>query len=807
MFKNLFKHSLRSLNRQKGYVAINVLGLAIGIACSLIILLFVVHELSFDKFHEKGDRIYRLVLNGKLGGQELSFSSSAAPIGPTMLKEFAEVEDFVRLNRWGQAILKNGTQSYMESDFMEADSSFFNIFSIRLLMGDKRTALNASHTLVLSESTAKKIFGNENPMDKLLKVDNDSVPYRITGVMADIPETSHFTANAISSFMTNPRANDGQWLSNSFSTYLLLKPNTSAQAVDAKIPDLFKKYIGPQIQQYMGISLEEFLAKGNKYNMYLQALKDIHLDPSIQQEMKPPSDPKYLTIFGSIALMIIVIAAINFMNLSTAQASKRAKEVGMKKVSGSSRGMLISQFIAESMLLTVIALVLAVLIVELSMPYFNNLLGAQLSINYLQNWFTIPGLLLFALLVGLLAGSYPAFFLSSFSPYEVLKGKIKGSMKNGKLRQVLVVLQFTISIILIVGTIIMFRQITYMTNKDLGFKKEQLVVIPRAEAIGGKVKAFKDALHKIPGVVKVASSTAVPGHGNNNNGYLMEGREQETFLMQTCWVDYDYLETYGHPMVTGRFFSEEFPTDKEACVVNESVVKQYALANPLTNRFIPPAEDPSKREYMPIIGVVKDFNFESLQTKINPHVFRFKKEGFNWGYITIRVAPNDIKRTLAGIETTWKEFTSNDPFTYFFLDEDFARLYKEEKQNAQLAVLFAILAIFIASLGLFGLTSFAVEQRTKEIGIRKTMGASIFSIFMLISKEIIVPVTISAAIAIPVTFYLANSWLQNYFYRINLGVLDFLLGFIAAIVVALATISYRTIKAAKANPVDSLLYE
>ncbi len=807
MFKNLFKHSLRAMNRQKGYVAINVLGLAIGIACSLVIILFVVHEVSFDKFNEKGDRIYRLVLNGKIGGQELKVSSSASPMGPTMLREFAEVEDFVRLNSWGQTILKNGNQSFIEKDFVEADSSFFNIFSIPLLSGEKKSVLNASHTLVLSATTAKKIFGLENPMDKLLKVGDDTVMYRVTGVMADVPETSHLKVSVIGSFMTNKRANDNEWTSNSFNTYLLLKPNTKAKQVEAKIPALLKKYVGPQILQYLGLSMEEFLAKGNRYDMNLQALEDIHLDPSIQQDMKAPSDPKYLLIFGSIALLIIVIAAINFMNLSTAQAAKRAKEVGMKKVCGSSRGMLISQFIAESMLLTTIALVFAILIVELAMPYFNSLLDAELKIDYLGSWYILPGLLLFSLIIGLFAGSYPAFFLSSFNPYEVLKGKVRASMRNGKLRSLLVVIQFTISIILIVGTTIMFRQINFMLKKDLGFNKEQLMVITRAETIGDRITAFKDALNKIPGVIKVASSTAVPGHGNNNNSYMMEGREQETFLMQTVWVDYDYLETYGHKMISGRFFNDDFATDKDGCVINESAVKQFTLVTPLTTRFITPSEDVTKKEYMPVIGVVKDFNFESLQSRINPHVFRFKKEGFNWGYITIKVAPKDMKKTIAGIEGVWKEFTSNDPLNYFFLDKDFVRLYKEERQNAEMAVLFAILAIFIAALGLFGLTSFAVEQRTKEIGIRKTMGASVFSIFFLISKEIIVLVTISTAIAIPVAFYIGNSWLQNYYYRINLGVFDFVIGFGIAIVIALATISYRTIKAATANPVDSLLYE
>lgn len=809
MFQNLLKHSFRALNRQKGYVFLNILGLSIGIACSLVIILFIVHEHSFDQFNQKKDRIYRLILNGKIGGQELNVAYTAAPIGPTMLRDFPEVEDFTRINAWGETILKNDTQSFTETAFIEADSSFFNIFSIPLLVGDPKEALASDHSLVLSQSTAKKIFGNNNPMDKMLKVGDDSVLYRVTGVMADIPEASHIRANVIGSFMSNPRSKDNEWLSNSFETDLLLKPNTDRQQVEAKIPAMLQKYVGPQIQQILGVSIEDFLAKGNKYNMYLQPLSDIHLNTSIQQDMKQPSDPKYLLIFGSIALLIILIAAINFMNLSTAQASKRAKEVGIKKVSGSTRGMLVGQFIAESVLLTFGALILAIIIVELAFPYFNNLLETELRLNYFGYIYTIPALITLAIAIGLLSGSYPAFYLSSFNPYDVLKGKIRASMRNGRLRSVLVVLQFTISIMLIVGTIVIFRQIQFMLNKNLGFNKEQLVVITRAETIGPRIKAFKESMKSIPGVVSVSASTAVPGHNNNNNGYMMEGRAQETFLMQTNWVDYDFLKTYDIKLDTGRFFSQAFPTDQNACVVNQSVVKQFNLVNPLATRFINARsmDDSSANSLMPIIGVVKDFNFESLRFKITPYVMRFKKEGNNWGYITIRIMPKDIPRTMESIEKVWADFTSNDPFQYFFFDDDFARLYKEEKQNAQLAVLFAILAIFIASLGLLGLTSFAVEQRTKEIGIRKTMGASVTSIFFLISKEIIVLVTIATVIALPITYYFANAWLQNYYYRITLSPFDFLAGFLAALLVAIATISYQTIKAAKANPVDSLIYE
>ncbi|MHC1704890.1 MAG: FtsX-like permease family protein [Tenuifilaceae bacterium] len=807
MITNIIKHSLRALNRQKGYVLINIIGLSIGIACSLIIALYIAHELSFDQFNLKKDRIYQVVLTGKIGGQEMSSNSTCSPVGPTMLKEFPEVEDFNRINTWGETIVKNNDQSFTESAFIESDSTFFNIFSVRLLNGDIKSVLNAPHKLVLSKSTSIKIFGKEDPIGKQLKVGTDSIFYTVTGVMEDMPKTSHFDANMIGSFVTNNRANDNQWTSNSFGTYILLKPNTDPKQVDAKITEIIKKYVGAEIQKYLGITLEDFFSKGNKYNMYLQPLTAIHLNPEVSQEAKAANDPKYLLIFGSIAFLIILIASINFMNLSTAQAARRAKEVGIKKVSGSSRSMLVWQFISESIILAFISLLFAVLIVKLSIPFFNDLLKADFEFNILESWVTIPILIVVSIFVGLLAGSYPAFYLSSFNPYAVLKGTLKNSMKNGKLRSILVVLQFTISIILIIGSIIMFHQINYMINKDLGFNKEQLLVIRSAHAIGDRVDAFKETVSKIPGVVKISASTAVPGHSNNHNGYMMEGRGGETYLLQTAWIDYDFFETYGMKISSGRNFDETHATDKDACIVNERTLQKFDIKTPNSTRFIKPSEDPSKPNYLPIIGVISDFHFESLRSEVNPYIFIFKKKHNNWGYISIRVSSNASGNTVKEIEKVWKDFTANDPMQFFFMDKDFERLYQEEKQSASLSVLFTFLAILIASLGLFGLTSFTVEQRTKEMGVRKAMGATITSLFMLISREIVLLVCISTLIAWPIVYFISKNWLQNYYYRINLPLFDFVIGFLIAIVIAVITISYRTIKSARVNPSESLRYE
>lgn len=805
MFSNLLKHSIRSFKRQRAYVIINILGLAIGIACSLLIALYVINEASYDRFNEKKDRILRVVLNGKLGEQEINGAFTPAIMGPTMPEEFPEVEDFLRMNGVGSTTVEYDQQIFTEDNVIEADSSFFNFFSIPVIRGNPGNLLNSPHKVVLSESTAMKIFGDDDPIDRMLKIGSDTTRYVVTGVMQDVPANSHFEANMITSFLTNPRSKQPEWMSNSFALYLLLKPNTSAATVDSKFQDLIAKYVGPELQRYTGVTIEEFLSRGNVYRFYLQKLTDIHLDNTVEGSFKAPTDPKYLVIFGSIALLIVIIAAINFMNLATAQASRRAKEVGIKKIGGSTRGMLITQFLTESFILVIIALVFALVIIKLSLPYFNNLLGTKLELGLFAAWYTIPVLLLFALIVGMMSGSYPAFFLSSFSPYEVLKGNARNSRSNGKLRRVLVVFQFAVSILLIVGTLIMSRQIKYMLNKDVGFNKEQLVVIERAHVVGSRMKSFKESVKSLPGVVNIASSTAIPGRTNNTNGYMIEGRKDETYLMATSWVDYDFIDTYEMKLDSGRFFDQSFTTDDMACIVNESAVRNFSLTDIEKTRILGIGD--SGPEAYPIIGVVQNFNFQSLRNPIQPYIFRLQGEGNYWGYITVRISPANYSETISAIEKIWKEYASNAPLQYYFLDADFEKMYSQEKQSAQMAMIFSLLAIFIAALGLFGLTSYTVEQRTKEIGVRKAMGSSITGIYVEISREIVVLVSISALIAWPVIYYVAGKWLENFYYKISLGFLSFVAGLVIALGIALITISYRVLKAASVNPAQSLKYE
>lgn len=807
MIKILFRHSIRALKRQKAYVFINVLGLAIGIACSLIIAIFVIHELSYDRDQEHRDRIYRVVLHGKIGGQEIRGSWVAPPVGPAMLVEFPEVEEFIRLNTWGETVVRWEDQAVAENHFVEADSTFFRIFSYRLLRGDPATALTEPYSVVLTTSAAEKVFGDEDPMDKLIRVGTSAGHHRVTGIMEDLPENSHMRINMIGSFSTSENSRNPNWLSNNIQTYVLLHPDADPARVNERFQDVVIKYAGPETLRYLGVSFEDFLAQGNQYNYYLQPLTAIHLDPGVENAFLPANDPKYIWIFGSVGLLILVVAGINFMNLSTAQATKRAKEVGIKKVSGSLRGGLIAQFLTETVILAFMALLLAVMITEISLPWVNQMLDVHLSLGYFSTWYTLPAMLLFAGIIGVLAGTYPAFYLSSFNPHTVLKGKVNNSRSSLTLRSGLTVLQFAISIVLIVGTLIMQRQIRYMLNKDLGFDKENVLVIRRAAALGEQGNSFREEVKSLAGVMHVSFATAVPGHNNNNNGYLLQGRPEDAFTMNTTWADYEFLDTWGIRLSSGRYFDPDLLTDREACLINDRAVSIIGTEDPLSERFLGNNMSDEEMTLMPIIGTVSDFHFESLRQDIGPYLIQFRHDGIQWGYISIRLSPGASMSLLEDIERIWASFTSNDPMLFFFVDQDLERMYVEERRNSRLSGVFTILAVLIASLGLYGLTAFTVAQRTKEIGVRKTFGASVFDIWRLVSKEILLLVGIATLIAWPLVYWVGGNWLQNFTYRISMNLMDFLAGFLIAAVIALATISYRTIRAASVNPSLSLRYE
>lgn len=810
MIGNYIKLALRHMVKQKSYVVINVVGLAVGLACSILIALFVVHELSYDKFNIKAERISRLYIKGKLGETELEGAWTCAPAAAALKKDFPEVLDATRLNKWGETVIKYKDRSFVEDGFMEADSTFFNIFSIPLIQGDPNTALAASHTVVLTKDAAGKIFGKKDPVGEMIKVGTDSTLYRVTGVMKNVPDNSHFKFNMLGSFVSNDRSDDDIWLSNSFYTYLLLAEGTSAEKLETKLADWLVQYVEPQLEQMLGVSIEEFIQGGNSLGYYLQPLDDIHLNPDIESGLQPSNDKRYIVIFTLVAIFILVIASINYMNLATARSEKRSREVGLRKVAGSYKSQIIWQFMFESFTITIVSLIFAIIIVELCLPYFNNLIHIHLDLSYITQWYVLPGLIMLGLIISVMAGAYPAFFLASFRPVAVLSGPGSGKSGGKNLRTILVILQMTVSVIIILSTLIVFKQVSFMLNKDLGFNKEQLLVIRRASALGDNQETFINEAEKLAGVRNISHSTAVPGHPNNNNGYWMEGKGSEkSYLMQTNWSDYDFLKTYQIKLADGRFFSEDFATDSGACVINESAVKQFGIDDPFKVRFMQPGDgdDPQNWTYLKVIGIVKDYHYQSLHERIYPHIFILYPEQWNWGYISLRLSEGNTQNTVQQIEKLWQQFTDNDPLVYFFMDKDLDRLYAEEKRTGVLALLFSVLAIVIASLGLFGLTSFTAEQRTKEIGIRKVNGAKESNILWLLGKEVAVLVLIATLIAWPLTYFAMKNWLQNYHFKINLSPFEFIVSLVITLVIAWLTISYRSLKAANTNPADALRHE
>lgn len=810
MLKNFFKITIRNIIRQKIYSVINIAGLAIGIACSIIITTFILHELSYDKFHDKADRIFRLILDGKIGEEELKSAWTAVPTAAAFVEEFPEVIDATRLEQWDNMLIRYGEKSFLEDKFMWADSSFFQIFSFKLISGDPAKVLNEPRTIVISESMARKYFGPEDPVGKVLKIFSDTTHYRVTGVFENVPVNSHIDFDFVASFISLDKVKSTEWTSNNLCTYILLSEGSDWKVLKGKMPDIIHKYVGPEIQQYIGVSLEEWLAAGNRYGLDVQPLTDIHLNSEIEQPFKSPNDKRYIYIFSIIAIFILVIACINFMNLATARSAGRAREVGMRKVAGSDKGLLIRQFLLESFILTFLSLLLGILIVELLLPYFNNLVNLELDIDYLGRWYIIPGLFMLGIIVGLMAGSYPAFFLASFKPIAVLTGKPETGTRSSWLRSILVILQFGISVFIIVGTIVVFQQLNYMLSKDLGFDKDQIMVVQRFGEIGrDHVEAFKQEIARIPGVISSTSSTSVPGYPNNYNAHGIEGRPpDQIYLLQVNWCDFDFLKTYGIKLNSGRYLTSEISSDSTGVIINLKAVKDFNIEDPLNTRIIRPGATPEEMEYKQVIGVVEDFHFESLHSGIRPYIFVIRPANWGWiPYLSIRFDPANINRVIKEVESIWKEYSADQPFEYFFMSEDFAQRYAQEQRTRVIFVIFSILAVFIASLGLFGLVAFIAEQRTREIGIRKVMGASVSRIIFLISKETLILLGIATIIAWPVGWYFSRSWLNGFAFRIDLTTVPFILSFAIALIIAMITVSIQAIGASVKNPADALRYE
>jgi putative ABC transport system permease protein len=804
MIKNYIKIAIRNISRSKIYSFINIIGLAVSISACVLISLWVLNELSYDKFNKNADRVYRLYSAVRMSNQDKNAIATPAPLGETLYKDLPEVESFARISLWSHTpVVRFGSKVSSEKRFLLVDSTFFKIFTAEFIQGDPETAINRPNTIVLTESTARKYFGNGNPTGQMLNVDKN-INYIVTGVIKDFPEESHIHFDFLGSLSTLEYSKDKSWINDDFYTYILLKKGVSQSEFQKKLNTDVRKYIGVEMKAQAGISLEQFEAAGNRYGFCLQPLKSIHLHSHMGYEIEPNNDISYVYIFSAIAIAILLIACINFINLSTARSERRAKEVGIRKTLGSHKLQIAIQFIIESILTSFVAVIISIGIVELLLPYFNNIADKKLLLNPFGSVNTILLLTGFTIVIGLIAGSYPAFYLSSFRPVQVFKSDIRKGSRKAALRSGLVIFQFAISIVLIIGTFVIYSQLKYMQNKNLGFNKGQVLVINKAWNLGNQMLSFKHDLMKNPDIINVSNSGAVPGDQQGGSAYrLKNSYSMELVSMHQMWCDYDFKNTYQMKIHEGRFFSEAYASDTSAVIINESAARMLGVKQ-VDGKFL---TDLTNIPNFRIIGIIKDFNYSSLHETIVPLAIFLSKPGNSGKFLSIRIKTGNYKETMAFIESVWRKYAGNEVLEYGFLDHNLQKLYLSDQRTSKIAAIFSFLAIFIACLGLFGLATFITEQRTKEIGIRKVLGATIPELITLLFREFAKWVLIANLIAWPVAYYFMNKWLQDFAYRINISIWTFIISGAAALTIAILTVSANAVKAATANPVRSLKYE
>lgn len=704
----------------------------------------------------------------------------------------------------------------MEDHFMFADASIFEIFSFHFIRGDPATALKRSNSIVITEEKARRYFGDQDPLGLPLSVNRDSNYYYVSGVIEALPENSHFFADFIASMETLEWESTASWFQNSVFSYVLLKPGADHDLVETKIAAVMAESIKDELETILGVDPAEWAEGGNTYGVYLQPLMDIHLEPDIEVDMdscfRPVNDRIYIHIFALIAIFILVIASINFMNLSTARSATRAREIGLRKVAGSDRSMLIRQFLSESVLLSLMALAIALILVELSLPWFNRTMEMDLRVESMLSGYLMPAVILLALIVGLLSGTYPALFLSRFKPVEGIRGDFHGMRRAGIFRKVMVIVQFTISVAIIVGTLIVSNQLRFMLNKSLGFEKEQLVVLKRTYPLKNSVQTFCRELEKIPGVVSASNSTTYLGYDNLTETYQIKGRDAaRNYLFSTNYVDEEFMRTYHFQLADdqGRFFDPRFSGDRSAILINKAALTEFALDDPYNTVILEPTLE-GDTNHLRIIGVLEDFHHASLHEEVGPYMIRYKDSEMDWaGYITIRlgVGGEGIPITLKRIRETWSKMTGEAPFQFFFLDDELDSYYKEERRTGRLSLLFAILATFIACLGLFGLTLHNTHQRMREIGIRKAMGATIREVIVVVSREMVLLMGISVLLAWLISYLFMQRWLQDFPFNIGFQAWIYLVAAFSAMLIALLTVFLLAYRSALRNPATTLYHE
>ncbi|MFN8346341.1 MAG: ABC transporter permease [Spirosomataceae bacterium] len=814
MVKTYFKIALRNLTKYKVNTFINVIGLSIGMACCLLIVLYVTDELSFDRFWPEGERIYRMALERRYPNRSTKYAIIPPSYAQSVKKEIPEIEQTTRvINFNGNAgtLLRINNQVVEEKHFLFADSTFFEVFKIEMVAGQPQKALNRPNTVVITQRTAQRLFGKDNPIGKVIEV-VQGPKLEVTGVCADLPGNTHFTFDFLSSTTGFQPAEQLNHISFMAHTYLLLKPHTQPAAVESKLPAVVEKYAAGEVERNFGVSFKDYLKAGNGYFYFLQPLRSIHLDSQLEAEFQPNGNRMLVYIFSVIAVFILVIACINFINLATARSAERAREVGIRKSLGSTQSQLASQFLIESVLLSLFSFLIAVSLVSLLLPLFNDLSGKTLALLPMLHWYTVPALLLLTVLIGIIAGLYPAGVLASFEPIKVLKGKFTSTNQGHFLRDSLVVFQFAISIILIVCTLVVYRQLDYIQTKDLGFTKEAVIHIQGAGFLGDKTQTFKEEIRHISGIVSVSGASTSPA--DKQGGYFgvtfRKDGENETVTGKGAVVDDQYLQTMKISLLAGRSFDKNF-NDSLSVILNEEAVRELGLTDPIGKTVITPdnfAQRNGSPVFHKVIGVVKNFHFSSLRDKITP-LFLLNDRLFGQAnnQLVIKIESHNPKALISQVEGIWKRYIPEQPFHFSFLDSDWQALYQSEQVSERIFGVFSLLAIFIACMGLLGLAIYIIQQRTKEIGIRKVLGASLFSITTLVSKDFIKLVLLAIVLAVPVAWYAMHQWLNNFVYRIEVEWWVFAVAAVMAVFIAIATVSFQSIKAALMNPVKSLKSE
>ncbi|HEU4472091.1 MAG TPA: ABC transporter permease [Flavisolibacter sp.] len=809
MLKNYLKIAFRNLWKNKTFSLINIAGLAIGLCCFLLIAIYVMDELSFDRHNKHAERIYRVHADIRFGGNDLRLPQTSDMMGPMLRKDYPQVEEYTRIySNSGSKLLKKGNGYIKEDKLAHVDSTFFDVFTAEPISGDLKYALNEPNTVVLTATAAIKYFGTVECLGKFIETREFSgKPYKVTAVIKDFPSNSHFDLQLLFP-MKNVQYDWGQFVSHNFFTYLLLKEGADPAALEAKFGEYVDRYVLPQAKQFMQIgSMAEFEKAGNKLKYSMMKLTDLHLRSDRSFELSAPGNIQYIYIFSAVALAILLIACINFMNLTTARSAGRAREVGIRKVLGTERRNLVLQFLSESTLMTVISFILALGLLYAVMPFFNDLAGKTMKVGQLSSPWLLLMLVLLPFAVGLLAGCYPAFYLSSFKPIAVLKGKFSAGKAASGFRSTLVVVQFFTSIILIIATIVIYRQLDYIRSTNPGFERDQVMVVNDTYLLGSKAETFRNEVRALPGVLSGTLSSFLPvsNSARNDNSYSKEAvmDVNSGFNMQAWFVDQDYLSTMGMKLLKGRNFSSAFGSDSTAIIINETAAKFLDYKDPVGQRIYKHEGDGTVRSFT-IVGVIRDFNYESMRQPVRPLALFF---GASTGLASFKVKTADLPALLRQVEGKWRSMTTGLPFSYSFLDESFDSMYRSERRVGRIALVFSMLAIFIACLGLFGLAAFVAEQRTKEIGIRKVLGANVRGIVQLISKDFIKLVLISFVFAAPLAWWAMHKWLEDFAFRTSISWWIFLLAGAIALLIALATVSVQSVRAAFANPVDNLRNE